>query len=144
MNSTFVHFLINNSFLINVRQIINYLESVDKNTLTSLYILSKLAFHFFSYVYFIVKFYKLLCYSKMTIEWFPMINPYYWPFSFIRKFTMPYFRWWSRILPTIKFKKASIDVSAIIALEALNAIIYFCVRFANLFALLILSTQQNM
>jgi len=60
-----------------------------------------------------------------------MINPYQWPFSFLQSLTRPYFLFWSKILPTIKLKKASVEISGIIALEALNAIIYFCVRSVN-------------
>jgi uncharacterized protein YggT (Ycf19 family) len=61
-----------------------------------------------------------------------MINPYDWPFSFFQMVTAPYFKFWSRVFPTIKFQKTSFDISAIIALEALNSIIYLCVRAVNL------------
>jgi uncharacterized protein YggT (Ycf19 family) len=144
MNSTFVHFLATNSFFLNiVEQSSNFLENFNSETSSSIYIVIKLFFHFFYFVWFLVKLYKFVCYFKMTVEWFPMINPFYWPFSFIRNLTIPYFRWWSSVLPAIKFKKASIDISAIIALEGLNAILQFCVRLVNLFALIILATKEN-
>lgn len=81
-----------------------------------------------SYAYVLVKFYKVLCYSKMTFEWLPMINPYVWPFSLFQVLTGPYFKFWSKILPNVKFEKSSVEVSGIIALEALNSFIYFCTK----------------
>lgn len=92
-----------------------------------------------SYLYIGVKFFKVLCYAKLTCDWFPMLNPYNWPFSFLQTITNPYFRFWSKVLPSLKFKKSSVEISGIIALEALNAIIYFCVRSVNI---LVLSLDQ--
>lgn len=94
-----------------------------------------------SYFYILLKFYKVLCYSKMTFDWLPMINPYVWPFSFFQLMTGPYFAFWSKILPNLKLEKSSIEISGIVALEALNAFIYFCVRFTNI---LIIVLEQNM
>jgi len=68
----------------------------------------------------------------MTFEWLPMINPYVWPFSVFQVLTGPYFAFWSKILPSIKLDKSSVEISGIIALEALNSLIYFCVRFTNI------------
>lgn len=84
-----------------------------------------------SYIYLFLKFYKVLCYSKMTFEWLPMINPYVWPFSIFQLLTTPYFAFWAKILPSIKLDKSSVEISGIIALEALNSFIYFCVRFTS-------------
>jgi len=88
--------------------------------------------NFISYLYILLKFYKVLCYSKMTFEWLPMVNPYVWPFSLFHVLTSPYFGFWSKILPSIKLDKSSVEISGIIALEALNSLIYFCVRFTNI------------
>lgn len=85
-----------------------------------------------AYLYILTKVFKVLCYSKLTFEWLPMINPYVWPFSLFHTITGPYFKMWSDLLPPIKFEKTSIEVSAIIALEALNSFIYFLVRFSNI------------
>ena len=85
-----------------------------------------------SYFYILIKFYKVLCYSKMTFEWLPMINPYVWPFSFFQVLTSPYFKFWSKILPSIKLEKSSVEISGIVALEVLNAFTYFCVKLTNL------------
>mgnify|MGYP000388371113 CR=1 FL=1 len=83
------------------------------------------------YIYMGLRFFKLLCYSKMTFDWLPMINPYIWPFNIFRILTKPYFTWWARNLPSIKSTSSSIEVSAIIALEVLNSLIYFCVQFTG-------------
>ena len=101
-----------------------------KNEFT-IYIIHNLAVflvNLVSYAYVLVKFYKVLCYSKMTFEWLPMINPYVWPFSLFQVLTGPYFKFWSKILPNVKFEKSSVEVSGIIALEALNSFIYFCTK----------------
>ena len=103
----------------------------NSELIESIHFFSVLLLNLCSYIYIFIKFYKVLCYAKLTCEWFPMINPYQWPFSFLQSLTRPYFQFWSKILPTIKLKKASVEISGIIALEALNAIIYFCVRSVN-------------
>jgi hypothetical protein len=100
--------------------------------LYTLHYLSIFLLNLASYAYIILKFFKVMCYSKLTFEWLPMINPYVWPFSMFQVLTGSYFRIWSKILPPIKFEKSSVEISAIIALEALNSIIYFCVRFSNI------------
>jgi len=84
-----------------------------------------------AYLYLFLKFYKVLCYSKMTFEWLPMINPYVWPFSVFQVLTTPYFLFWSKIFPSIRFETSSIEISGVIALESLNSLIYFCVRLTN-------------
>lgn len=89
------------------------------------------------YLYIYLKFFKVLCYSKMTFEWLPMINPYVWPFSVFQVLTSSYFAFWSQILPSIKFDKSSVEISGIVALEVLNSLIYFCVRFTNLLIVLL-------
>jgi hypothetical protein len=98
--------------------------------------------NFISYLYNAVKFYKILCYAKLTFEWFPMINPYIWPFSIFRKLTGSYFQLWSKILPPIKIQKSSIDISGVVALEALNALIYFCARIANILVIILQETEK--
>jgi hypothetical protein len=61
----------------------------------------------------------------MTFEWLPMINPYVWPFSLFQVLTGPYFKFWSKIFPTFKSGKSSFDISLILALEGISALIYF-------------------
>ncbi len=95
-----------------------------------------------SYLYIFSKIFKVMCYSKLTFEWLPLINPYVWPFSLFNAITNPYFRMWSQILPPIKFEKTSVEISAIIALEALNSVIYFLVRFSHVLVGILQETEQ--
>lgn len=106
--------------------------------------LSIFLLNFISYIYILLKFYKVLCYSKMTFEWLPMLNPYIWPFSVFQIITGPYFDMWSRILPSIKFDKSSVEISGIIALEALNSLIYFCVKIANLLIIILDANEKSL
>ena len=110
------------------------IASIFKMDVTDVFIheLSVLLINVVSYLYILLKFYKVLCYSRMTFDWMPMINPYIWPFSFFQLMTGPYFAFWSKILPNLKLEKSSIEISGIVGLEALNALIYFCVRFTNI------------
>jgi hypothetical protein len=57
-----------------------------------------------------------------------MINPYVWPFSLFQLLTSPYFSFWEKVLPSIKFENSSLQISSIIALEALNSLTFFCIR----------------
>jgi len=84
-----------------------------------------------AYLYVILRFYKVICYSKITFEWLPMINPYLWPFSMFQVLTDPYFSFWSRVLPMLKFEKSSLEISGIIALEALNSCTFFFVKLTS-------------
>ncbi len=115
------------------------IASILKLDVTDVFIheLSVLLINVVSYLYILLKFYKVLCYSRMTFDWMPMINPYIWPFSFFQLMTGPYFAFWSKILPNLKLEKSSIEISGIVGLEALNALIYFCVRFTNILIVLL-------
>lgn len=84
-----------------------------------------------SFSYFLIKLYKLLCYSKLTFEWLPLLNPYVWPFSFFQVVTAPYFKFWAFLLPPLKLEKTSFEISAIVGLEAMNTSLYFCLRASN-------------
>ena len=95
-----------------------------------------------SYAYVLLKFYKILCYSRMAFDWLPMINPYVWPFSMFHVLTNPYFAFWQRLFPAIKFERHSLEVSGIIGLEALNSLIYFCVKLTNLLVIILEETDK--
>jgi len=95
-----------------------------------------------AYLYVVIKFFKVMCYSKMTFEWLPMINPYIWPFSLFQVLTGPYFRFWSKILPTVKFEKSSLEVSGIIALEAINSCTFFLVKLTNTLVSILEQTEK--
>ena len=101
---------------------------LDQLSIQIVHFLSVFLINFISYLYILVKFYKVMCYSKLTFEWLPMINPYYWPFSIFEGLTAPYFAFWQRVFPSIKLKKGSFDISRIMALESLNSLTFFCIR----------------
>ena len=108
-----------------------------------IYFLSIFLLNVLSYLYIIIKFYKVFCYAKMTCDWFPMLNQYQWPFSFFRIITAPYFSFWGKVLPSIKFKRNSIEISGIIGVEALNAIVYFCVRGVNFLIVILMHLDAD-
>jgi uncharacterized protein YggT (Ycf19 family) len=105
--------------------------------------LSVFLLNLISYAYILAKFYKVLCYSKMTFEWLPMINPYIWPFSVFHVVTDPYFAFWARILPNIKLDKSSVEISGIIALESLNSLIYVFIRLTTVLIEYLDRTEQD-
>lgn len=96
-----------------------------------------------SYSYVLLKFFKVLCYSKLTFEWFPMINPYVWPFSIFQTITGPYFAFWARVLPNIKLQNSSIEVSNIIALESLNSFVFFAMLFTQELIAILAETEEK-
>ena len=119
-----------NDFLIGLNPfVLNFLKN-DIGA-TFIHYLSIILINFISYAYVFAKLYKVLCFSKLTFDWLPMINPYVWPFSFFKLVTDPYFNIWAKLLPSIKFEKRSVDISAIIALESLNTIVFLLVVLAN-------------
>nr|AIM52782.1 putative protein Ycf19 [Ochromonas sp. CCMP1393] len=81
---------------------------------------------FITYFHVILKVYRILCFSKITCDQMPLLNPYTWPFSMIRVSTAPYFRFWGKVLPNLKFGNGSYDVSAILGLEMLSGMISVC------------------
>jgi hypothetical protein len=126
----------------------NFVGSVDLSFADQIIIyithqLSVFLLNLISYAYILAKFYKVLCYSKMTFEWLPMINPYIWPFSVFHVVTDPYFAFWARILPNIKLDKSSVEISGIIALESLNSLIYVFIRLTTVLIEYLDSTEQD-
>ena len=130
-----------NDFLINVNPFVTNLLK-NQIGLTLIHYLSIILINFISYAYVFAKLYKVLCFSKLTFDWLPMINPYVWPFSFFKLVTDPYFKIWAKILPSVKFEKRSVDISAIIALESLNTIVFLLVVLANEFLVILEETEQ--
>ena len=130
-----------NDFLINVNPFVTNLLK-NEIGLTLGHYLSIILINFISYAYVFAKLYKVLCFSKLTFDWLPMINPYVWPFSFFKLVTDPYFKIWAKILPSVKFEKRSVDISAIIALESLNTIVFLLVVLANEFLVILEETEQ--
>ena len=130
-----------NDFLINVNPFVTNLLK-NEIGLILVHYLSIILINFISYAYVFAKLYKVLCFSKLTFDWLPMINPYVWPFSFFKLVTDPYFKIWAKILPSVKFEKRSVDISAIIALESLNTIVFLLVVLANEFLVILEETEQ--
>ena len=97
-----------------------------------------------SYLYILIKLFKVLCYSKMTFEWLPMVNPYVWPFSFFQMTTNSYFQFWAKIFPTVKFENSSLEISGILALEILNSLLYFCIRLTQSLLIVLEETEKLM
>ncbi len=85
-----------------------------------------------SFSYILLKVYRVLCISKITLDGLPTINPYKWPFSVFRIVTKPYFNFWSKTLPNLKLGKASFDISAILGLEVLTYLIFLCLQLKNI------------
>jgi hypothetical protein len=106
--------------------------------------LSVFLLNLISYAYILAKFYKVICYSKMTFEWLPMINPYIWPFSVFHVVTEPYFAFWARVLPNIKLDKSSVEISGVIALESLNSLIYVFIRLTTVLIEYLDRTEQDL
>jgi uncharacterized protein YggT (Ycf19 family) len=77
----------------------------------------------FGYIYIVLKIYRILCYSKITFDQLPLLNPYQWPFSIFRIISNPYFKFWQNLVPQLKFGKFSYDISVILALEMLSILI---------------------
>jgi hypothetical protein len=96
-----------------------------------------------SYFYIFLKFFKVLCYSKMTFEWLPMINPYVWPFSVFNVLTGPYFAFWARVLPSVKLERTSVEISGIIAVEALNSVVFFCMQATNYLIVILQELEEK-
>ena len=74
----------------------------------------------------LLQLFRLLCYSKITLEWFPLLNPYQWPFFFVKNFTQFYFNFWSKLVPKIKLYIFSRDLSHLIAVDALLILLTIC------------------
>jgi uncharacterized protein YggT (Ycf19 family) len=82
-----------------------------------------------AYAYTLIKIYRVLVYTKITLDQFPLLNPYIWPFSFFRIVAQPWLRLWHKLLPTLKMGDAAYDISVIVSIEALGALVSFSLDF---------------
>jgi hypothetical protein len=80
---------------------------------------------FCGFLFTFIKLYRILCFTRLTFDQLPIFNPYKWPLAFIRISTNPYFRFWSKLLPNLKIGKVSYDISGIVGLEVLAAVVFF-------------------
>jgi|TARA_B110000977_G_scaffold187855_1_gene255417 hypothetical protein len=81
-----------------------------------------------AYSYTLLKVYRVLLFSKVTFDQLPLLNPYVWPLSFFRVVTNPYFRFWFKLLPNLRFGRVSYDISTIFGLEVLGTFIYLSMQ----------------
>ena len=132
---------LNSSLDLDIDSLIFYLDNI---VIYSVHTLAIFLLNLISYSYVFLKFFKVLCYSKLTFEWFPMINPYVWPFSIFQTLTGPYFSFWARIFPTIKLEKSSLEISNIIALESLNSFIFFFMLATQELIVLLTKIEENL
>ena len=78
-----------------------------------------------------VKIFKVLLYMKMAMEFFPVINPYVWPYSILLWLTNWYFSFWRVFLPPLRLKRSSVSIPVFVAIEALTPILYFSLHLVN-------------
>ena len=131
------------SSLLVSNSILEILKNPEERSLFFIHILSIILLNILLYSYLFLKFYKVLCYTKITLDWLPVFNPYCWPFSFFRIMTQPYFKLWSRILPPIRTGKRSLEISSIVGLEALNSILYFILKGCSLLLIFLIEAEES-
>jgi hypothetical protein len=98
---------------------------------------------FCGFLFTFIKLYRILCFTRLTFDQLPVFNPYKWPLAFIRISTTPYLRLWSKLLPSLKIGKGSFNISGIIGVEFLSAVVFFTTEiriFTFLYAEDLLST----
>ena len=78
-----------------------------------------------------VRIFKVLLYMKLTLEFFPIINPYVWPYSILRWLTTWYFEFWRVFLPPLRLRRSSVSMPVFVAIEALTPVLYFCLFIVN-------------
>lgn len=79
--------------------------------------------NFFLSFYLLLKVYRVIIFTFVTIEQIPTINPYLFPSSWIRVLTMPYFNFWLSFCPRVRLGKVVLDSSFLIAIEFLEILI---------------------
>lgn len=112
-------------------KLIEFINNIDFTLYSREQVFAWILLFFANFIYYFLiflKFYRILCFSKITFDSLPMINPYIWPFSVFRVLTQPYFSFWSKLFPAVKVGKSSFDVSIVLALEGLSAILYILIQ----------------
>ena len=98
-----------------------------------LYFLSTIAINIAAYLFVVVRFYKVLCYSTMTFEWLPMIEILiFGHFLFLRFLPSHILNFGQKFYQWLGLKILLLEISGIIALEGLNSCTFFLVRVATL------------
>lgn len=96
-----------------------------------LHFLITLTLNIAALVWFTVRIFKVLLYMKLTLEFFPIINPYVWPYSILRWLTTWYFEFWRVFLPPIRLRRSSVSMPVFVAIEALTPVLSFCLFIVN-------------
>lgn len=130
------------SSILLTESILEILQNPEERSLFFIRCISVVLLNILLYSYLFLRFYKVLCYTKITLDWLPVFNPYCWPFSFFRIMTQPYFKLWSQILPPIRTGKRSLEISSIIGLEALNSILFFLLKGCTLLILFLSEAEE--
>jgi len=105
----------------------NFLNSSENITINDLFL--SVAFNSIYYIVIFLKFYRVLCLTKLTFDGLPMINPYVWPFSVFRVLTQPYFTFCEKIMPNVRLGKSSFEISTLLGLQGLSSAIDFLNRY---------------
>lgn len=91
-----------------------------------LYLIIAVAIHIICFAYGFLRLFQLSCYTRITLEWLPFINPYNWPFWIFYTLTEYYLILFNRIFPNIKLKAGVFEISTLLGLEAVNFSLYTC------------------
>ena len=104
-----------------------FLNSSENIRINDLFL--SFAFNAIYYIVIFLKFYRVLCLTKLTFDGLPMINPYIWPFSVFRVLTQPYFTFCEKIMPNVRLGKSSFEISTLLGLQGLSSSIDFLNRY---------------
>lgn len=96
-----------------------------------LHFLITLTLNLAALVWSLVRIFKVLLYMKLGLEFFPILNPYVWPYSILHWLTSWYFEFWRIFLPPFRFKRSSISIPLYVAVEALTPILYVSLYIVN-------------
>ncbi len=86
---------------------------------------------FMSCIHAALKFYKVLCFTKMVFDLLPLVSPYNWPLSFVKMATLPYLNFCKSFIPMLRFGNVPYDVSILVGLEILNVLRKFSITFRD-------------
>jgi hypothetical protein len=121
---------------------------VEFSTISTLVLfLVKVFLHLFFFLSIALKIYRAICYTKLTIDWIPFINPYKWPASFLSTWTQPFFFEMTKYMPRISKKRRTFDLSIIIGLELLTlslGLIVFCINYLALYLETVYATRDTL
>lgn len=82
--------------------------------------------HLLCLTYGILRIFQLACYTRITIEWLPFINPYTFPFWIAFSMTDPYISAFTSSFPTLNITTGIFEISILAALELINLLLAGC------------------